>query len=297
MPVKRLALLTCAIPLLAGSQAPSAKDYRFVFAPFEARFDPRLAQNRATLAAASQLMRDLAGAGSVRFVLVGERQADCAAADTRCDSEGLVRQRVEAVAAELLAQSSNPQLVDHLQWQGMAPVGGAGHVEGLSLRLRILAADPRPDLCPYQVQISDPRLPPLVAPDNSDATEWVPVTGLGAISVSAQGSVRVVAGAAPAGASFLTAIEMLPAGAVRLQSGVAQAQWRVTQMTWNAGAADVRISFGAQRGTLAASNTDTPTRSRGVGDVVQDWPSPPAEAASPARACDLHFVLSPPAAP
>ena len=279
----RLAQLAALAPIVCGAHLAVAADYRFTFGPGDARFDPAQGQNRASMAATLRLLHEFAGAGGLRFVLVGEE-----------DTGTLVRRRVEAVAAELTATSAEPDLVTRLQWQATSLVRGAGHVEGLSLMLRVDASPSWSALCPYQVQIADPRLPP-VFPRAHAAVEWVPATGLGVIPVSASGSVRVLSGEAAAGSGFFTAVEMLPRGPVRLQSGVTQAQWQVARMTWDDGVADVRIDPGASKSELVAANSDSNAHQRDIGNVVQDWKAPKdssqGDAGSP-PACDLHFVLA-----
>jgi hypothetical protein len=283
--VTRSARLAALAPIVCGVHLAVAGDYQFAFGPGDARFDPALAHNRASMAATLRLLRDFAGAGGIRFVLVGEEETGT-----------LVRRRVEAVAAELTAASADSDLVTRIQWQATPLVQGPAHVEGLSLMLRVDATGPWSTLCPYQVQIADPRLPPVLAGAHA-VVEWVPATGLTTIPVSAQGSVRVLSRDAAAGSAFFTAVEMLPQGPVRLQSGVSQAQWQVARMTWDAGVADVRIDPGSSRGGLVAANPDGGIHKRDIGNVVQDWkppkdPSRGDAGSAPAPACDLHFVLS-----
>lgn len=279
-----MAQLATLAPIICGLHLAVAEDYRFTFGPGDARFDPALAQNRAAVAATLRLLREFADAGGVRFVLVGEEETGT-----------LVRQRVEAVAAELTATSADPDLATRLQWQATPVVRGPGHVEGLSLMLRVEATVPSSTRCPYQVQIADPRLPPVITRAHTEV-EWVPAVGLAAIPVSPQGSVRILSGDAAAGDGFFTAVEILPQGPVRLQSGVSQAQWQVTRMTWDSGAADVRIDPGSSRSEIVAADADSGVHKRDIGNVVQDWKPPQdthAGGAGPMQACDFHFVLSP----
>jgi hypothetical protein len=278
---RRILIMAAALGLSQVSVGiASAAEYLFVFQPLDAHFVPELAANRESLAAALGLLRDYGMAESLHFVLIGELPAPClAAAD--CEARSLLKRRVESITAEMAALPDGARWVTQLQWQPIPLGPAAARVEGLQLRLRLDPPSVFSGQCPYQLQVTDPRLPPqLPTDDTQSGTQsdlWVSVRGLAAVPVSGAASMRVTAAVRNSGT--VTAIQKMDDHDALLGSGSMQAQWTAAQLNWNADAAEVDI--------------DSAGRSRDIGNVILPWDDAPAGSSSSdaAQGCRVHFVL------
>jgi len=262
--------------IIHASQA-CATDYTLVFASGSASFVADQGDNATTLAAIASLLRNHGAAHSIDFVLVGELPAECSV-NPECPASLLLRQRVEAVTTQLMAQPAAGDLVAQLQWRSISPA--TPHVEGL--QLRTVSAPPRAfsGRCSYQLEIADPRLPPPLSAATS-APSWITVQGPGSVHITGDALIRVSSNATEkSGPVTLTALESLKDHDVVLSSGSTQAQWTATQLQWEADGADVVVEDSSQP--------------RDIGDVVVPWdaqPGPPR--ATPAESgCHMHFVLA-----
>lgn len=269
------AATTIAAILHAGPVC--AADYTVVFASGSAKFAADQGGNAKTLAAIASLLRNHGASHSIDFVLVGELPAECSASPD-CPASLLLRQRVEAVTAQLMAQPATGSLVAQLRWQSIPPA--TPHVEGL--QLRTVSASPRAfsDRCSYQLEIADPSLPPPLS-GATGAPSWIAVQGPGTVHITGDALLRVssstVQKSAPA---TLTALESLQDHDVVLSSGSPQAQWTAMQLQWEADGADVVVEDSSQP--------------RDIGDVVLPWDAQPSTPRAPAAelGCHMHFVLS-----
>ena len=254
-----------------------AADYTFAFESGSAKFVADRGSNATTLSAIASLLRNHGASHSIDFVLVGELPAECSAAPD-CPASLLLRQRVEAVTAQLLAQPTTGNLVAQLRWQSIPPA--TSHVEGL--QLRTVSAPPKAfsDRCSYQLEIADPSLPPPLSAATG-AASWIAVQGPGAVHITGDALLRVSSATAQKNApATLTALESLKDHDVVLSSGSTQAQWTAMQLQWEADGADVVVQDSSQP--------------RDIGDVVLPWDAQPSTPrAAPAESgCHMHFVLA-----
>lgn len=255
-----------------------AADYTLVFSSGSASFAADQGSNAAAITAIASLLRNHGVGHSIDFSLVGELPAECSA-NPGCPASLLLRQRVEAVTAQLMAQPGAGNLVAQLRWQPIPPA--TPHVEGL--QLRTVSAPPKAfsDRCSYQLEIADPRLPPPLAAATS-APSWIAVQGPGAVHITGDALIRVSSGTGKKDAPVtLTALESLKDHDVVLSSGSTQPQWTAMQLQWGADGADVIVQDSSQP--------------RDIGDVVLPWdPEPDTAKAAPAESgCHMHFVLTP----
>lgn len=252
-----------------------AADYTLVFEGGSAKFVADQGGNATTLAAIAALLRNHGASHSIDFVFVGELPAECSATPD-CPASLLLRQRVEAVTAQLLAQPAAGSLVGQLRWQSVPPA--TPHVEGL--QLRSVSAPPKAfsDGCAYQLEIADPSLPPPLSAAGGTPS-WIAVQGPGAVHITGDALMRVSSSSAQKNApATLTALESLKDHDVVLSSGSPQAQWTAMQLQWEADGADVVVQDSSQP--------------RDIGDVVLPWDAQPSTPrAAPAESgCHMHFV-------
>lgn len=252
-----------------------AADYTLAFDSGSARFMADRGDNATTFSAIVSLLRAFNASHGIDFVLVGELPAECSATPD-CTASLLLRQRVEAVTAQVTAQPAGGELIAQLRWQSIPPA--TPHVEGL--QLRTVSAPPRAfsDRCSYQLEITDPRLPPPL-PTAATTPSWVAVQGPGAVPITANTLIRISPGAAQKNPpATLTALESLKDHDVVLSSGSAQAQWTAMQLQWEADDADVVVEDSSQP--------------RDIGDVVLPWDTQPSAPRTlpPETGCHMHFV-------
>ncbi len=271
----KLACLVCCLGFYTGTV--SAAEYLYVFAPLEANFAPDLAGNRASMMATLSLLEDYSAAEGVHFVLAGELPAECAAA-ADCEARNLLKRRVESVTAALGALPDGARLVTLLQWQPIPPAPGGSHVEGLELRLRLDPPAVFSGQCPFELQVTDPRLPAELFSSDHEANPWVSVRGLTSIPVSTAASMRATPAVRNSGA--VTASQRTSDHNAILSSGAVQVRWTAEQLTWTGDAADVDI--------------DSESEPRDIGNVILPWndgQSGDSDAATTVGSCRVHFVL------
>ena len=285
--MNRRLFMVAAAMLFARSAASSAAEYTFVFDPLDAHFSPQLAGNHDALTATVSLLQDYGGAEGVHFILVGALPADCLAA-VDCDARDLLKRRVESLSAEVAASADGARLLTLLQWQSVPFASESLHVEGLQLRLRVDPPAVYSAQCPYDLQVTDPRLPAEVAATGDQPPSWVSVRGLVAVPISVAASVRVTSAIRNSGE--VTATQRRKDHNARLNSGAIQAQWSASQLNWDADAADVEIASDSQP--------------RDIGNVILPWADPDtksadsqpadtksADTSADSESCRLHFVL------
>jgi hypothetical protein len=296
-----LSILAAAMFAQIAVGAASAAEYLFLFEPKDAHLTLERADNRASLTATLALLQDYGTAAGMHFVLVGDLPAEClAAAD--CEARSLQQRRVEAIQAAMAALPDGMRSVRQLQWQPIPVKPDRIHAEALRLLLRVDPPAVFSGQCPYQLQVTDPRLPAELEVLGEEPTEWVPMRGLTAVPVSSAASMRVTPSVRNSGT--VTVTQRLNDHDALLGSGSAQAQWSAGQLQWNADAADVDI--------------DSASQPRDIGNVILPWDENPrslpniptkanpattsstATTADPATAsitataqgyCRVHFVL------
>ncbi len=255
-----------------------AADYALIFAGGSARFVADQGANATTLAAIAALLRNHGASRSIDFVLVGELPAECSATP-ECPASLLLRQRVEAVTAQLMALPATGNLVAQLRWQSIPPA--TPHVEGLQLRTVSPPPKAFSERCSYRLEIADPGLPPSLSATAGTAS-WIAVQGPGAVHITGDASIRVSSSstAQKNTPATLTALESLKDRDLVLSSGSTQAQWTALQLHWEADGADVVVEDSSQP--------------RDIDDVVLPWdPQPGTPRALPAESgCHMHFVLT-----
>jgi hypothetical protein len=284
-----LGILAAAIFAQMAPGTASAAEYLFWFEPKEAHFAPERADNRGSLAATLALLKDYGTAVGMHFVLVGDLPAEClAAAD--CAARSLLQRRVESIRAAMAAMPDGRPWVTQLQSQPISVKPERMHAEVLRLLLRVDPPSVFSGQCPYQLQVTDPRLPAELELLGEEPTVWVSMRGLTAVPVSSAASMRVTPAVRNSGT--VTVTQRLNDHDALLSSGLAQAQWSAGQLQWNADAADVDI--------------DSASQPRDIGNVILPWdenpsslPSIPTTASSattsstttPPGSCRVHFVL------
>jgi hypothetical protein len=276
-------LITAAAALFAALTAgpASAAEYLFAFEPLDAHFAPERADNRASLAAVVALLQDYGTAEGLHFVFVGEVPAECFAA-AECDARSLHKRRLESIEVEMAALPDGARWAPQLQWQAIPMAAQSAHVEGLQLRLRVDSPSVFSGQCPYQLQVTDPRLPPQLAAVGGEPNAWVPMRGLAAVPVSGAASMRVTPAVRNSGS--VTATQRVNDHDALLGSGSTQAEWSAGQLNWSGGAADVDI--------------DGASQPRDIGNVILPWdenprslPSVVTTTSTGPASCRVHFVL------
>jgi hypothetical protein len=267
----------------------SAAEYLFVFEPEDAHLTLENADNRASLAATLVLLKDYGTAVGMHFVLVGDLPAECMAA-AECEARSLQKRRVEAIQGAMAALPDGMPWVTQLQWQPISMRPEGIHAEVLRLLLRVDPPTVFSGQCPYQLQVTDPRLPAELDVLGEEPTEWVSMRGLNAVPVSSAASMRVTPAVRNSGT--VTVTQRLDDHDALLSSGSAQVQWSAGQLQWNADAADVDI--------------DSASQPRDIGNVILPWDENPrslpnipttASAATTSStptaqgSCRVHFVL------
>ncbi len=273
---RRLAMVAVAIAL-CGAGIDRAAQYAFIFEKASGQFVPELADNRTTLAALHSLLEDYATARGLQFVLVGELPADCPATSD-CPGAILLRQRAQAITSQLMLQPDGATLVAMLQWRAVPPA--TAHIEGLRLRVQPVTPTDFSDRCPYQLEVTDPRLPSLLTAGD-DNQGWVGIQGLAAIPITEGAAIRVRAAHPAFSSATIVASESLSDHDVELISGPLQVQWSAEQLEWSDDGADVVIEGGAQP--------------RDIGNVILPWNGDSgrqADNTTSTKGCRLHFVLS-----
>jgi hypothetical protein len=281
--MSRRLLIVAAAAICAGSAmgTASAAEYLFVFEPVDAHFAPERADNRSSLAATLSLLQDYAGAEGVHFVLAGDLPAECVAA-ADCEARSLQKRRVDSIKAEIAALPDGARWSAQLQWQATPSASEGTHVEGLQLRLRLDPPSVFSGECPYQLQVTDPRLPAELSAAGAEPKAWVSVRGLDAIPISGAASMRATAAVRNSGT--VTATQRLNDHDALLSSGSTQAEWSAGQLDWHADAADVDIGSASQP--------------RDIGNVILPWDENPASlptagtnSGAAFATCRVHFVL------
>jgi hypothetical protein len=284
-----LSIVAAAMFAQSAPATASAAEYLFLFEPEDAHFTPALAENRSSLAAALALLQDYGTAVGMHFVLVGDLPAECLTAPD-CEARSLQKRRVESIRAAMAALPDGTRWMTQLQWQPISTTPEHIHAEVLRLLLRLDPPSVFSGQCPYQLQVTDPRLPAELEVLGEEPTAWVSMRGLTAIPVSGAASMRVTPAVRNSGT--VTVTQRLNDHDALLSSGSAQAQWSAGQLKWDADAADVDI--------------DSASQPRDIGNIILPWEENPrslpsiatsastattSSAATAPGSCRVHFVL------
>lgn len=279
----RIRVLTVAALLaLCHAMSAGSAEYVLTFRKESARFEPDLADNRRSFTALVSLLQDFGSQPSLHIVLAGELRPACSAAP---DCEALLLNRVEALATQIMDRSGGPAWIRALRWRGIP--GTAAPVEGLRLRLLSDGTPLFSARCPYQVELADPRLPPLLGAVPA-RFEWVTVQGPAAVPITIDAQLRVRSAARVE----ITAWESYGDARLPLGSGLSQAQWTARQLKWHANLADVIVTGPPEDAGAHVPGADRrpPLERMDVGDELLDLPMGPL-APPPAAVSGCHLRL------
>jgi hypothetical protein len=262
---------------LRGVGSAPAAEYRFTYGRGVTQLLGAAADNAATLASLTQLLRAYHATPALQFVLVGAVPANCPDSED-CPARALLQRRVETLMTQLAAQPGGVTVVGDLQWQGLAPDATTLATDALELRVRAPASAAWSQACPFELLINDPRLPAQLATSPEDP-DWVAVSAAAAIPVGPVTALRVRLVPPPRQPVGVEVIQRLADQALPLGSGPMQAQWMATQLQWRADAAEVEIS--------------SALRSRDIGNLIlpgEDAAPAAPPASEPSGSCHVHLV-------
>jgi hypothetical protein len=290
--LRTLAACTGLLVLLQSAAAGSA-EHVLTFRKGSAHFEIDLASNRVSFSSLISVLQNYGGQRSLQVLLVGELPPECSSAPD-CQALALLMHRAEAVASDVQARG---RLARPLMWRAIPPA--SSHVEGLRLRVLSVGTQEFSQHCPVQLEISDPRLPPVL--ESTDGSPgWIAVSGPGALPITLDASIRLRSSQP----MRLTVRQSPPGGDAVLSSGASQAQWSARQLKWDQDAAEVIIEFsplagsatplvkpGAEAGGPAGlRGMGDPLRAADVGSQLRTWPTDPPPAGPERPGCHIRFV-------
>jgi hypothetical protein len=285
-----------ALLVLLNSTAAWSAERVLTFRKGSAHFEIDLAGNRTSFASLLAVLQNYGAQRSLQVLLVGELPPECSTAPD-CEALTLLMHRAEAVASDVLTQTGG-HLAHPLRWRAIAPA--ASHVEGLRLRVLSVGAQDFSQHCPYQVEISDPRLPPVL--ESTDGSQgWISLSGPAVVPMTIEASVRLKSSQP----TQLTVRQSWRNGNVVLSTGASQAQWSARQLRWEQDAGEVIVDASPLPGSARPlvkplAGAGEPSGPKGVGDELLQadvgpqlvpWTTDPPPAPPEGAGCHIRFML------